>query len=236
VEAALQTAPESPWARCRLGWLQLQAGEFETAVETFGEATRLASAAPDWVWPTEQWFVLASECWALEDNAMTFAEGDYMTEDQHELAILARICDARGMHATASRIYAKYVTYDVSANDERVTTYLDRYRGVRAAALAATVAESRKERLEHRERAYTRLRKLIAFCRRYLVKRHTEIHPLHEVLSVQRWTRVWLRDPALAHLRDVDESSEMTETEKEGWRRFWSEVRELRDQTRTARR
>ena len=57
----------------------------------------------------------------------------------------------------------------------------------------------------------------------------SEIHPLHEIVSVQTRTRAWLLDPLLEFVRSEDALARLPDAEKDAWRHLWEEVYELMD-------
>ncbi len=235
-ERAVESAPTSPWARCRLGWVQLRRGEFDAAAASFETATVYAVAAPEWAWPSDDWGLIALEFSTLEENALAYAAGEYRTDDAEELATLAQICDARGMHSAASRIYGNYIEYDRRATGSRADEYSDRYSGALAAARASVVAEDDEERKSFRRKLYSRLSKLLDYCRTYADSRTTEIHPLHEVIALQRWMRTWRQDPVLALVREPGDLAKLPAVEREEWETFWRDVSELQRTARSAKR
>ena len=110
------------------------------------------------------------------------------------------------------------------------------YAGALAAARALSAAAHDQERESLRRRLHARLSRLLDYCRTYTDKGSTEIHPLREVIALQRWMRTWRQDPVLAPVREPEILAKLPANEREEWETLWRDVDELQRTTRSAKR
>jgi hypothetical protein len=153
-------------------------------------------------------------------------EGEARPRDADEGLGFARVCRFKGMHATATRLYAE--AFAAGAKPATSRWRSDRSDAARSAALtAAGQAKGARgldddHRAELRQQALGWLKAELKDLERAFEKDSAKARPV--LAEVLRW---WQRAPDLAGLRDEEALARLPETEARACRDFWNEVAAL---------
>jgi tetratricopeptide (TPR) repeat protein len=146
-------------------------------------------------------------------------------QEQTEIAAFCAVYKKR-YRAAANFYAAAFLAEPKLAGDLR---FQHRYKAACAAALAADGKGEDAADLDDKERA--RLRQQ---ARDWLAADLTFLAKLSDKKDAKAnsWVKTtlqhWQSDPDLAALREPRESAKLTQTEREGWRKFWEEVEAVR--------
>jgi serine/threonine-protein kinase len=216
-----------PAPRLVVALAQHRLGQKEAARKTLAAAVLAYDWSADRADNRDAWIchVLRREAEAMIlPNLSAFLEGKYHPAAGDERLALLGVCQFRGRHRAAARLYADAFTADPKLADDLAAGH--RYRAARSAALAAAGQGMDAAKVDDQER--TRLRRqALGWLRADLTAwAGTTDHAL-----VQKTLKRWQQDADLAGVRDPEALAKLPQPEREGWGRLWSDVADLLQRT-----
>jgi serine/threonine-protein kinase len=214
-EKALALKPDYAEAYCNLYGVLIRLGEFRKAVAAARRGHELGSKDPRWRHPSAQWLKYSERMVELDGKLASFLEGTNKPASTSERLELAQLCFYKRRFGHAVRFYDEAF----AADPKELLQH--RYYAAGAAARAgcaldvdaAGIAEHERERLRSRA---------LSWLRDELSVRTKQLKP--NPSAAEALLGFWLRDPALAGVREPTELIKLPPAEQDGWRRLWAEV------------
>jgi serine/threonine-protein kinase len=207
-------------AQYRLGQSELARQTLAAAVRSYDWSANLADGPDAWIC-----HVLRREAEAMMlPNLPAFLKGEYQPRDNDERLALLGVCQFKGLHRVAARLYAEAVAADPGLADDLQAGL--RYRAACFAVLAAGSQGKTCEKLDDRERARLRqqahdwLRADLAIWAKTA-----------DAALVQKTLRQWQQDPCLAPVRDQETLAKLAPAERAAWSLLWSDALDLLKKT-----
>jgi tetratricopeptide (TPR) repeat protein/tRNA A-37 threonylcarbamoyl transferase component Bud32 len=212
-------------AHCNLGHVLGRQGRFAESLESLRRGHALGAKRPDWRYPSALWVRRAERLVALDKQLPEVLSGKRVLASVAERIDLARFCATSRRYAAGVRLYEEAFTAEPTLANNLQGGH--RYLAACAAALggsgkgdAAKLDEKEKGRLRGRSLAW--LRADLALRRKQL-----ESGTPTERLAGQRALRSWRKELDLAGVRDPAALENLPESEREEWKKLWSEVAAL---------
>jgi hypothetical protein len=189
-------------------------------------AHELGTKRGGWPYPSAEWVRQAEQMVALEGKLPAFLKGAYQPRDTAERLGLARVCHARKLHHTASRLYVDAFTADPKVADDRQS--LHRYNAACHAALAAAGQGEDAARLDDaakgklRGQAHDWLKAELTVWGKLL-----DAGPPPARATIGQVLRHWQRDSDLAGLRDKAALTKLPADERARLTQLWADVAAL---------
>ena len=163
---------------------------------------------------------------ALEARLPAIRRGEDRPAGPNETIDLARICTAKGLHGASADLYQAVFAQRPDWADDLTSAV--RYNAALAAALAGTGRSKDSPPPDEHTRA--RWRKLaINWLESDLTLRMRQLGTASQTtrVEIRQILQYWLRDQALAGLRDRTETARLDEAERADGRRLWDLVESL---------
>jgi tetratricopeptide (TPR) repeat protein len=222
---AIRLQPDLHLAFATLGLCYQDAGRFAESVEAFRKAVRylpLNAALGRELRRSQDYLGFDQRLPAIRSGSEKLKTPD----EQARFASFA-MRDFRKEYALAFRFFSEAFASEVKLADDLQSQY--RYNAARCAALAAAgngedaANLDETERTQFRSRSYVwLLEDLSAYAK--LIDRGRS----SDRILVQQRLRYWQEDSDLSGVRDSTALAKLPEPEREGWRKLWADVENLR--------
>jgi tetratricopeptide (TPR) repeat protein len=217
--------PQYAEAHCNLGFALRQQGRLAESLESFRRGHALGVKQNNWPYPSALWVRQAERlAAALEQKLPAFLNGEYRPTANKERLGLASVCLMKKLYRAAASLYAAILATDPRLAEDMKEAH--RYRAACAAALAGSNqgsdAGNAQEQARWRRQALTWLRADLAHSARQLQSGQAAGR-----FEVQARMRLWLRDSALAGLRDRDAVAKLPAEERQACHLLWADVAAL---------
>jgi serine/threonine-protein kinase len=153
-------------------------------------------------------------------NLPAFLRGEHQPQDSDERIALLGVCQFRGLHRTAVRLYA-----DAFAADPKLAGDLQgghRYRAARCAALAAAGQGNDAQPFDDGDRPGLRRQALDWLCADLAAW-----PKVNDRSAVSGTLSRWLQETDLGAVRDDEALAKLPQSEREEWGQLWSDVARL---------
>jgi tetratricopeptide (TPR) repeat protein/serine/threonine protein kinase len=223
---AIEIEPRHAEAHCNLGHALADQGRFAESLAALRRGHEVGLKQPGWRYPSARWVREAEQRAAMEGKLAAFLKGEFKPSKTTERLGLTEVCQARKLHATATRLYA-----DAFAAEPRLASNLQaghRYHAACAAALAAAGQGEDAARLDDKERARLRRQALD-----WLKADHTGLGKLLDSGPPQarpfivRVLSLWQKNTDLAGLRDTAALAKLPADEQKAFAQLWADVAAL---------
>jgi serine/threonine-protein kinase len=224
---ALRLHPLFPEALCNLAGVLRVRGQVVESLDFFRQGHALGSKQPGWRYPSALWLRQAERLVELEVKLPTFLSGDAAPATAFERLELAELCRYKRWHAAAARFAADAFTAEPKFAQNLNGQF--RYQAACSAVLAGVgQAEdagklTAKDKQALREQALQWLRAELELYAK--LSQHDDAKVRQ---SVQARLARWQSDAALAGVRDTKALDQLSEAERDAWRRLWVDVTSLR--------
>jgi serine/threonine-protein kinase len=223
-QRAIACRPTFAEAHCNLGHALIRQGKVREAVTAYRRGHELGSPRPGWPFPSEKWLAWAEEAAGLEARHPGIWQGQVTGNlSPDELSIAARTLWNMQRFAVSAQLLA-----GAFASRPELAERLG-YSAACAAAMVAggngegASALAEKDRARWRQQALQWLKADLERKARQITRASVEAcRELEAVL------RQWLREPALAGLRDPVGLARLPAPERADWQKLWQEVEALR--------
>jgi len=193
-------------------------GRFREALELLREGREQAPAGGSDAHPFARRIAELERLIALENALDSFLCGRETPEGAADSALLAEICFAKKNWAVAVRLWKKALAQDAeSAADGSIDW---RHDSIRAAVLAAAVADREHAKIEPEEASALR-----GYALRGLKAEITANEAAGTSCRLERLLRCLQADPDFASVRNPAALDELPESERRAWQSFWTDLK-----------
>jgi serine/threonine-protein kinase len=224
----LRLTPEYTAAHCNLGLALMRQGRFAEARPCLRRGHELALKDPHWTAPTGKWLSTCDHFLELEKRLPAILKGSARPARVGERLDFALMCRYKRLVVASARLYEEAFQSNPEVAEDRKSYH--RTSAARAAALAGCGEGEDAAGLDEVSRARLRQQALV-WLRADLasLSRLFDRGPKAVRRAVCQVLRQWQRDPAFTGLREATALAKLPGTEREAWRRFWADVKALRD-------
>jgi Flp pilus assembly protein TadD len=228
---AIELAPTYPEAHCNLGHILSGRGHFAEALAALKRGHELGTKRPGWPYPSAAWVREAERLAALEAKLPAFLKGEFQPSDTAQRLGLARVCQAKRLHAAAARLSADAFVSDPKVADDLQAGH--RYDAACSAALAAA-GQGEDAGLDDKERARLRKQALDWLSADLaLYTKLTASGPANARSLVQQKLKHWQKDAVLAGVRDQKALARLPAEEQTACTQLWADVATLLKKAQT---
>jgi serine/threonine-protein kinase len=221
-EEVVRIDPKHAEAHCHLGNELLRQGRFREALFHLREGHELGSKQPGWAYPSEQWVQHARLLLVRDRKLSAILWGEAKSVDAVEQLDLAEVCVIHKRYAAAARFAADAFAARPQLAEDLQAGY--RYRAVCAAVLAGCGRGRGAAVLDDSEKARFR-RQALDWFGAGLALRAKQLS--RDRRATEKALRQWLKDPALADVRDPEALAHLPEAERREWRSLWQQLKRL---------
>jgi tetratricopeptide (TPR) repeat protein len=224
--AAIRLRPDFAEAHCNLGGVLQRKGAYAEALEMYKKGHALGSRRPNWGYPSAQWVADAEHKLTLANRLPAVLQGRDEPMDNAERQTFAELACWSKMYAGSTRLWAALLENDPKLGDDRQAAR--RINAACAAAMAATGKGGNEPppdelaKAKFRRQALDWLRADLAAWGQFLKAGEREAPS-----AVFRNVGAWKQYYELAAVRDVDNLSKLTATERAEWQSLWADVDSL---------
>jgi serine/threonine protein kinase/tetratricopeptide (TPR) repeat protein len=223
---AIALKPDYAQAHCNLGLVLIRQGAFADALTELRRGHDLGSKNPGWNDPSAHWVRECERLVELDRQLPGFLDRTTTPASPGERIELAGLCFLKGLKSAAARFYGDAFAADPQQADNPRTAH--RYHAACAAALAGCGQGNDADTLDEPERASLR-RQALAWLRADLEAWGSLLDKepdMVRVLALQMGH--WFVNTDFAAVRGSQALSQLPETEREPWQKFWDDVASLR--------
>jgi serine/threonine protein kinase/tetratricopeptide (TPR) repeat protein len=225
---ALRLDPHDPWQHLNLGVVLREQGRFSEAVAAFRRSHELGAKQPGWNHRAAD-EVKRAERLAELDRRLPDVLGGNVPSSAAETLEFARLCGlpCKQQHAAAARLFA--AAFSVEAKLAADLSASNRYQAACCAALAG--CGQGQDSPPAQEPCAALRRQALEWLRADLERwsrQSDDADPRSRRAAQVALTR-WRENPDLAGLREPAELRKRPQTEREAWRKLWTDVAALLD-------
>jgi tetratricopeptide (TPR) repeat protein len=224
--AAVRLRPDAAAFYIGLGTALQGSGEFTEALTVLRKGSQLGVGQPGWPSTSDKWIRDVARMAALESRLPALQRGEDRPADPAEALGFARLCTCKGLHAVAARLYQETFAQQPEWADDLASAI--RYSAASAAALAGTGCCKDHPPLDEAARAAWRKQALEWLQADLLLRaKQLESGTAEARNEVRQKLQYWLRDPALAGLRDQAMMAQLPEADRGVCHNLWDRVSAL---------
>src|SRR5262249_12505203 len=198
---ARELKPDFAQVHCNLGLVLERQGDFSGALAALKRGHALSGQQKEWHYPSAEWIRDCERLCELEARLPALLRGEVTPIDAAEGNDYARLCQYRGYHAAAARLWIDALAVEPKLADDLRTGHCN--EAVCAAVLAGCGkgtdggALGDQERVRWRKQAMEWLRADLTAADKLLVNRNPK-----DLRMVRRKLRIWQANQDLAGMRD----------------------------------